>query len=75
MSKISSKKLMYDSSSSVYGNNTKTTFSTDDRTDESVSLYATTKKSNELMLTLIDICIKYQQLVCVFLLCMGLGDA
>jgi len=43
------KKLMYASSSSVYGNNTKTPFSTDDKTDEPLSLYAATKKSNELM--------------------------
>lgn len=43
------KKLMYASSSSVYGNNSKTPFSTDDKTDEPLSLYAATKKSNELM--------------------------
>lgn len=42
-------KLLYASSSSVYGNNSKTPFSTDDKTDEPVSLYAATKKSNELM--------------------------
>lgn len=43
------KKLMYASSSSVYGNNSKSPFSTDDKTDEPLSLYAATKKSNELM--------------------------
>lgn len=43
------KKLLYASSSSVYGNNTTIPFSTDDKTDEPVSLYAATKKSNELM--------------------------
>lgn len=41
--------LMYASSSSVYGGNKKVPFSTDDRVDNPVSLYAATKKSNELM--------------------------
>jgi UDP-glucuronate 4-epimerase len=41
--------LLYASSSSVYGSNAKTPFSEDDQTDEPVSLYAATKKSNELM--------------------------
>ncbi|MBN2396203.1 MAG: NAD-dependent epimerase [Candidatus Atribacteria bacterium] len=41
--------LVYASSSSVYGNNTKVPFSEDDRVDHPVSLYAATKKSNELM--------------------------
>lgn len=41
--------LIYASSSSVYGNSTKTPFKTTDRTDSPVSLYAATKKSNELM--------------------------
>lgn len=41
--------LIYASSSSVYGNSTKTPFKTKDRTDSPVSLYAATKKSNELM--------------------------
>ena len=40
--------LVYDSSSSVYGGNKKVPFSTDDRVDNPVSLYAATKKSNEL---------------------------
>jgi len=41
--------LVYASSSSVYGNNTKVPFSESDRTDHPISLYAATKKSNELM--------------------------
>ena len=41
--------LVYASSSSVYGGNKKVPFSTDDRVDIPVSLYAATKKSNELM--------------------------
>lgn len=40
--------LVYASSSSVYGGNTKVPFSTDDMVDHPVSLYAATKKSNEL---------------------------
>ena len=43
------KHLLYASSSSVYGMNTKQPFSTDDRVDYPISLYAATKKSNELM--------------------------
>jgi UDP-glucuronate 4-epimerase len=43
------KHLVYASSSSVYGANKKIPFSTDDRVDHPVSLYAATKKSNELM--------------------------
>lgn len=42
-------RLVFASSSSVYGNTTKTPFSEDDQTDNPVSLYAATKKSNELM--------------------------
>lgn len=41
--------LVYASSSSVYGSNEKIPYSTDDKTDTPVSLYAATKKSNELM--------------------------
>ena len=41
--------LVYASSASVYGGNKKVPFSTDDRVDNPVSLYAATKKSNELM--------------------------
>lgn len=43
------KHLVYASSSSVYGNNDKVPYSTDDKVDNPVSLYAATKKSNELM--------------------------
>jgi len=43
------KHLIFASSSSVYGMNEKTPFSTEDKTDNPVSLYAATKKSNELM--------------------------
>ena len=43
------KHLLYASSSSVYGNNEKVPFSEDDNVDHPVSLYAATKKSNELM--------------------------
>lgn len=43
------KKLVYASSSSVYGNSTTVPFSTTDNTDNPISLYAATKKCNELM--------------------------
>lgn len=42
-------KLVYASSSSVYGNSDKTPFATEDNVDQPISLYAATKKSNELM--------------------------
>ena len=41
--------LVYASSSSVYGSNTKVPYSTEDKVDNPVSLYAATKKSNELL--------------------------
>ena len=41
--------LVYASSSSVYGGNTKVPFSTDDKVDNPISLYAATKKSDELL--------------------------
>mgnify|MGYP001336496806 CR=1 FL=1 len=41
--------LVYASSSSVYGSNTKVPYSTEDKVDQPVSLYAATKKSNELL--------------------------
>lgn len=41
--------LVYVSSSSVYGSNKKVPYSTDDKVDNPVSLYAATKKSNELL--------------------------
>ncbi len=43
------KHLVYASNSSVYGANTKIPFSEEDKVDTPVSLYAATKKSNELM--------------------------
>ncbi len=43
------KHLVYASSSSIYGSNKKIPYSTDDKVDNPVSLYAATKKSNELM--------------------------
>lgn len=43
------KHLIYASSSSVYGNNVKVPYSENDKTDEPISLYAATKKSNELI--------------------------
>ncbi|MFA6020425.1 MAG: NAD-dependent epimerase [Rhodospirillales bacterium] len=43
------KHLVYASSSSVYGGNKKMPFSTDDRVDNPISMYAATKKANELM--------------------------
>lgn len=43
------KHLVYASSSSIYGNNTKTPYSEEDKTDLPASLYGATKKSNELM--------------------------
>ena len=43
------KHLVFASSSSVYGGNEKVPYSTDDKTDSPVSLYAATKKSNELL--------------------------
>ena len=47
--KAAVKHVVYASSSSVYGMNTKQPFSTADRVDNPISLYAATKKSNELM--------------------------
>lgn len=47
--KIPVEHLVYASSSSVYGSNKKVPYSTDDKVDNPVSLYAATKKSNELM--------------------------
>jgi len=49
VSKLNVKKLVYASSSSVYGLNEKIPFSTIDKVETPISLYAATKKSNELM--------------------------
>ena len=46
---IDCRHLIYASSSSVYGANTKLPFSVEDKIDHPVSLYAATKKANELM--------------------------
>ncbi|QPJ64649.1 MAG: NAD-dependent epimerase/dehydratase family protein [Candidatus Nitrohelix vancouverensis] len=46
--KLEAENFVYASSSSVYGNNRKIPFSTDDRTDEPISFYAATKRANEL---------------------------
>ena len=53
--------LVYASSSSVYGSNKKVPYSTDDKVDNPVSLYAATKKSNELMAhwRIVLVCISY----------------
>ncbi len=48
MKEFGVKDLVFASSSSVYGNNNKTTFSVDDSVDTPISLYAATKKANEL---------------------------
>lgn len=58
--------LTYASSSSVYGGNTKTPFSEDDRVDAPVSLYAATKNQTSLWPVVTQSFIKYQQLGCVF---------
>lgn len=47
--------LVYASSSSVYGSNKKVPYSTDDKVDNPVSLYAATKKSNELLANYADV--------------------
>lgn len=47
--KYNIKDIVYASSSSVYGNNKKVPFSEADRVDTPISLYAATKKANELM--------------------------
>lgn len=47
--KYNIKHLIYASSSSVYGNNTKVPFATDDKTDNPISFYAASKKTDELM--------------------------
>ena len=53
--------LVYASSSSVYGGNKKVPFSTSDKVDDPVSLYAATKKSNELMAHAYSSCTTYRR--------------
>ena len=52
--------LVYASSSSVYGSNKKVPYSTDDKVDNPVSLYAATKKSNELIKKIEGLASKYE---------------
>ena len=66
--------LLYASSSSVYGNSQKTPFSENDPTDQSVSLYAATKKSNELMAHVYSHLYGLKTTGSVFLRSMGLGE-
>ena len=67
------KHLVYASSSSVYGLNTKTPFSVKDNVDHPISLYAATKKATELMAHTYSHLYRYQPLACVFLPFMDLG--
>ena len=60
--------LVYASSSSVYGGNTKVPFRTDDKVDHPVSLYAATKKSNELLLIAMRSCTIFPARGCASLL-------
>ena len=65
--------LLYASSSSVYGANTKLPFSVHDSVDHPVSLYAASKKANELMAHAYSISIAFLQLACASLRCTGRG--
>jgi UDP-glucuronate 4-epimerase len=58
--------LVFASSSSVYGMNSNQPFNTNDRVDSPVSLYAATKKSNELMAFSYNIYIRFQLLAKIF---------
>ena len=64
--------LVYASSSSVYGSNKKVPYSTDDKVDNPVSLYAATKKSNELMAHAYSSSTTFLLLVCASSQCMVL---
>lgn len=66
--------LVYASSSSVYGGNTKLPFSTEDMVDHPVSLYAATKKCNELLAHAIAKSIISHRQDFAFLLSMALPD-
>lgn len=68
------KHFIYASSSSVYGLNKKVPFSTSDNVDHPVSLYAATKKSNELMAHSYSHLYQLPTTGLRFLLCMVLGD-
>ena len=65
--------LVYASSSSVYGSNKKVPYSTDDKVDNPVSLYAATKKSNELMAHAYSKLYNIRPLVCASSPCMFPG--
>ena len=67
--------LVYASSSSVYGGNKKLPFAVDDPVDHPLSLYAATKKSNELMAHAYSHLMRYPRPVCGFSPCMAPGDA
>lgn len=69
------KKLVYASSSSVYGLNDEIPFSIDDNVDKPISLYAATKKSNELMAHTYSHLFGINTIGLRFLLYMVLGDA
>jgi UDP-glucuronate 4-epimerase len=68
------KHLLYASSSSVYGANKKLPFSVNDRVDNPISLYAATKKANELMAYTYSHLFKLPTTGMRFLLCMDRGD-
>lgn len=63
--------LVYASSSSVYGGNKKVPFSTDDKVDNPVSLYAANKKSNELLAHSYAKCTTYLAQGCASSQCTG----
>ncbi len=63
--------LVYASSSSVYGANAKVPYSTDDKVDQPVSLYAATKKSNELMAHAYAKLYTFPARACAFSRCMA----
>jgi UDP-glucuronate 4-epimerase len=66
--------LVYASTSSVYGANTKMPFSEHDSVNHPLSVYAASKKSNELMAHTYSYLYNYQQLVLDFLQFMDLGE-
>ena len=67
--------LVYASSSSVYGSNKKVPYSTDDKVDNPVSLYAATKKSNELMAHAYTSCMTSRLQACASSRSMALQEA
>jgi len=68
--------LVYASSSSVYGGNEKTPFSEEDKVDDPVSLYAATKKANELMASCYSKLLRYTRYRFAILHCLWpVGEA